>query len=105
MHRAASSLFMAALILCFAARIFKGNRKNLIRAHIITGALSIAILIVNMFTMLLDTAAIKYIGFLLIFISIAITGFIIKKNRKLYRKLHILSTVLFPVYLILIIIF
>lgn len=105
MHKIACFLFMAALILCFAARIFKKNRRSLIKAHIISGALSLLISIANMSIKIFSTAALKYIGFLLIFISIAITGNMIRRNRRLYRKLHIISTILFPIYLILIIIF
>ena len=42
---------------------------------------------------------IKYIGFSVIMIAIAITGMIMKKDYKLYRKLHIIFTIGFFVYL------
>ena len=38
---------------------------------------------------------IKYIGFTIIMILIGITGYLIKKNPRIYRKLHFIFTILF----------
>ena len=42
---------------------------------------------------------IKYIGFTIIMILIGLSGYLINKNPKLYRKVHIVFTILFFVYL------
>ena len=42
---------------------------------------------------------VKYIGFNIIMIIIGITGLLMKKNYKLYKKIHIIFTALFFVYL------
>lgn len=42
---------------------------------------------------------VKYIGFNIIMIIIGITGLLMEKNYKLYKKIHIIFTALFFVYL------
>ena len=46
---------------------------------------------------------IKYIGFTLVMLSIGITGYLSIKRRGISRKLHIVSTIGFFVYLFLVV--
>ena len=99
MERISSLFFMVALVLYYIPKIFKVRKFNYIKAHIITGSISIIAMVIALISKIGQTDFVKYIGFTIIMISIGVTGYLIKKSPKLYRKLHTAFTVSFFVYL------
>ena len=99
MHRISSSLFMIALILYYVPTLLKIKKGKFIKLHIITGAISILAMLVAAITKIGQPDFIKYIGFSIIMILIGLSGYLIKKNPKFYRRLHLILTILFFVYL------
>lgn len=100
MERISSSLFMLALVLYYIPKLFKLKKSKYIKAHIVIGSISILAMILAFAQRVGQADFIKYMGFSTIMILIGVTGYLIKKNAKLYRKLHIVFTILFFVYLI-----
>lgn len=99
MERISSTLFMVALILYYVPKAFKMKKKKYLKAHIIIGGISIVAMILALIERIGQVDFIKYIGFTIIMILIGLSGYLINKNAKLYRKVHIVFTILFFVYL------
>ncbi|CUO96490.1 hypothetical protein H8S10_04860 [Clostridium sp. NSJ-49] len=99
MERISSSFFMLALILYYIPKILKIRKNKYIKAHIAIGSVSILAMIIALIQKFGQPDFIKYIGFSIIMILIGLTGYFFKNNPKLYRKLHIIATLSFFVYL------
>ena len=99
MERISSTLFMVALILYYVPKAFKVKKKKYLKLHIIIGGISIVAMILALIERIGQVDFIKYIGFTIIMILIGLSGYLINKNPKLYRKVHIVFTILFFVYL------
>lgn len=99
MERISSSLFMVSLILYYVPKVLRFKKTIYIKAHITIGAISILAMFIALIQRIGQADFIKYIGFTIIMILIGITGYLIKKNPRIYRKLHFIFTILFFVYL------
>ncbi|MBC5629353.1 hypothetical protein H8S20_10670 [Clostridium sp. NSJ-6] len=99
MERISSSFFMLALLMYYIPKIFKLKKSRYVKLHIFTGSISIITMITAFVLKIGQDDFIKYIGFSIIMILIGITGYLFKKNPRLYRKLHIISTISFFAYL------
>lgn len=99
MERISSLFFMVALILYYIPKILKVKKSRYVKIHIFTGSISIIAMIIALILKIGQADFIKYIGFSIIMILIGATGYFFKKNPKLYRKLHVISTISFFVYL------
>ena len=73
--------------------------KVYLKTHIILGAISVVAMIGELINRIGQEGFIKYIGFSVIMLGIGITGVVMKNNYKLYKKLHIIFTIGFFVYL------
>ena len=83
----------------YIPKIFKLKKSRYVKLHIFTGSISIITMITAFVLKIGQDYFIKYIGFSIIMILIGITGYLFKKNPRLYRKLHIISTISFFAYL------
>ncbi len=99
MERISSSFFMLALIMYYIPKILKVKKSKYVKVHIFIGSISIIAMIVGLISKFGQDDFLKYIGFSIIMILIGITGYFFKNNPKLYRKLHVISTISFFVYL------
>ena len=99
MERISSSFFMLALIMYYIPKILKVKKSKYVKIHISTGSISIIAMIMALVLKIGQDDFVKYIGFNIIMILIGITGYLFKNNPRLYRKLHIISTISFFVYL------
>ena len=99
MERISSMLFSIALIVYYLPKILKIKSRKYVKAHIFIGSISILAMIVEVITKIGQADFIKYLGFSFIMIMIGLTGYLIKKKPKLYRRLHLIFTILFFVYL------
>lgn len=99
MERLSSTFFMVALILYYVPKNFKMKKKIYLKAHIITGLISIMAMIFAFIKRIGQADFIKYIGFTIIMILIGLSGYFINKNSKLYRNMHIVFTITFFGYL------
>lgn len=99
MERISSMFFCLSLIVYYVLKLFKVKRKIYLKAHIMLGTVSVLAMVVELINRFGEEGFIKYIGFAAVMIAIGITGMIMKKNYKLYKKLHIIFTIGFFVYL------
>lgn len=105
MARISSAFFIISLLGYYILKLLNFKRGNVVKFHVITGW--IAILLMGLATIMKfgQTDIIKYIIFTLIMSFIGISGFLTNKINMKYKKAHIYSTILFFIYLVLIIIF
>lgn len=99
MERIASIFFCLSLVIYHMLRLFKIKKSTCIKAHIVLGSISILSMICELILRIGQEGFVKYIGFNVIMITIAITGIWMKRNYKLYKKLHVIFTFLFFIYL------
>ena len=99
MERISSNLFMLALLIYYIPRLFKIKKFNFIKAHIVIGTASVIAMCIALIQKIGQADFIKYIGFALIMIAIGVTGYFSRGKRGIGRKLHIVSTIGFFVYL------
>lgn len=102
MERIASMFFCLSLVIYHVLRLFKIKKSTCIKVHIVLGSISIFAMICELVLRIGQEGFVKYIGFniiMIIMIIIGITGLLMKKNYKLYKKIHIIFTALFFVYL------
>ncbi|WP_294174273.1 hypothetical protein [uncultured Clostridium sp.] len=99
MERLSSTLFMLALILYYVPKALKVKKKKYLKLHIVIGGISIIAMVLALVERIGQPDFIKYVGFTIIMILIGVSGYLIKKNPKLYRKLHTVFTIVFFVYL------
>lgn len=99
MERIASMFFCLSLVVYHVLRLFKIKKSTCIKVHIVLGSISIFAMICDLVLRIGQEGFVKYIGFNIIMIIIGITGLLMKKNYKLYKKIHIIFTALFFVYL------
>ena len=105
MERLAHPFFMLALILYYIPKCFKVKKSIYVKMHIAAGSISIAAILLGFINKIGTEDFLKYLGFSAIMLTIGISGYCIKKNYKLNRKIHIGGTISFFVYLAGIIIF
>ena len=100
MERVSSLLFMGSLLIYYIPKFLRIKKINFRKAHIVFGGMSVIAMCVALIQKVGSEDFIKYIGFTLIMLAIGITGYFFKENRKgVTRKLHIISTIGFFVYL------
>ncbi len=99
MERISSSLFMLALLFYYIPKVFKLKMSKFIKVHIAIGTVSVIAMCMALIQRIGNVDFIKYIGFSLIMIAIGVTGYFSTRKRGLGRKLHIVSTIGFFVYL------
>ncbi|NLK94834.1 MAG: hypothetical protein GX275_06545 [Clostridiales bacterium] len=99
MERISSMFFLISLLIYFIPKLFKVKKSKYINLHIGAGIISLIAMILALVKRIGQYDFIKYCGFTAIILFIAITGFLIKKNPRIYRILHIILTILFFVYL------
>lgn len=99
MERISSNLFMLALLIYYIPKLFKIKKFNFIKAHIVIGTVSVIAMCIALIQKIGQADFIKYIGFTLIMVAIGVTGYFSIGKRGLGRKLHIVSTIGFFVYL------
>ena len=99
MERISSMFFCLSLIVYYGLKLFKVKRKIYLKAHIILGSVSVLAMVGALINRFGQEGFIKYIGFAAIMIAIGVTGMIMKKNYKLYKKVHIILTIGFFIYL------
>ncbi|EKY22758.1 hypothetical protein [Clostridium celatum] len=99
MERISSMFFCLSLLVYYILKLFKVKRKVYVKTHIFLGVISVAAMIAELILRIGQEGFIKYIGFAAIMAAIGVTGAIMKKNYKLYKKLHIIFTISFFVYL------
>ena len=93
MERIASMFFSLSLIVYYVLKLLKVKRKVYLKAHIILGTISILAMLGELINRFGEQGFIKYIGFSVIMITIGVTGIIMKRNYRLYKKLHIIFTI------------
>ena len=99
MERISSMFFCLSLIIYYILKLLKVKKKVYVKTHIILGAISVVAMIGELINRIGQEGFIKYIGFSVIMLGIGITGVVMKSNYKLYKKLHIIFTIGFFVYL------
>ena len=99
MERISSMFFCLSLIVYYVLKLLKVKRKVYLKAHIILGTISILAMLGELINRFGEQGFIKYIGFSVIMITIGVTGIIMKRNYRLYKKLHIIFTIGFFIYL------
>lgn len=99
MERIASMFFSLSLIVYYVLKLLKVKRKVYLKAHISLGTISILAMLSELINRFGQEGFIKYIGFSVIMITIGVTGIIMKRNYKLYKKIHIIFTIGFFIYL------
>ncbi|MEG0707014.1 MAG: hypothetical protein RR915_04625 [Cellulosilyticaceae bacterium] len=97
--RLSSVFFLLALAAYYLPKAFKRYNTLYRMLHIVMGSLSAGLMLVMACTQIGTPSGMKYIGFAIIMIGISITGIGILKNKLSMRKLHIISTLGFFVYL------
>ena len=99
MERISSMFFCLSLIVYYILKFLKVKKKVYVKTHIILGSISVVAMIGELINRIGQEGFIKYIGFSVIMLGIGITGVVMKNNYKLYKKLHIIFTIGFFVYL------
>ena len=99
MERISSMFFCLSLIFYYILKFLKVKKKVYVKTHIILGSISVVAMIGELINRIGQEGFIKYIGFSVIMLGIGITGVVMKNNYKLYKKLHIIFTIGFFVYL------
>ena len=89
MERISSMFFCLSLIVYYGLKLFKVKRKIYLKAHIILGSVSVLAMVGELINRFGQEGFIKYIGF----------AAIMMKNYKLYKKVHIILTIGFFIYL------
>lgn len=105
MERLAHPFFMMALILYYVPKCFKMKKSIYVKMHIVAGSISIAAILYGFINKIGTDDFLKYLGFAIIMLAIGISGYLIKKNYNLNRRIHIGATISFFLYLAGIIIF
>lgn len=99
MSRISSMFFILALILYYVPKVFKIKNKIFSKIHIVAGLISIVSMLIAFALTIGGDDFIKYLGFSTIMIGIGVSGYLIRKNELLNRKLHLTFTLAFFVYL------
>lgn len=99
MERISSMFFCLSLLIYYILKLFKVKRRIYVKTHIFLGTVSVIAMIAELVIRIGQEGLVKYIGFTAIMIAIGITGAFMKRNYKLYKKLHIIFTIAFFVYL------
>ena len=99
MERISSMFFCLSLLIYYILKLFKVKRCIYIKSHMLLGAISVIAMASQLFFKIGQEGFIKYIGFTTIMLAIGITGAFMKRNYRLYKKLHIIFTISFFIYL------
>ena len=99
MERISSMFFCLSLLIYYILKLFKVKKSICVKSHIVLGSISVLAMIAEFILRIGQEGFIKYIGFAVIMIVIGITGVMMKNNYKLYKKIHIIFTIGFFVYL------
>ena len=99
MERISSMFFCLSLLIYYILKLFKVKKSICVKKQIVLGSISVFAMIDEFILRIGQEGFIKYIGFAVIMIVIGITGVMMKNNYKLYKKIHIIFTIVFFVYL------
>lgn len=99
MERISSMFFCLSLLIYYILKVFKVRKCIYIKVHMFLGSISVIAMITALFMRIGQDSLLKYIGFTAIMLSIGITGAFMKKNYELCKKLHVIFTIAFFVYL------
>lgn len=105
MARISSVFFMISLLVYYVGKLLNKKKKRYVSFHIITGFISVFVMLLASITTLGQTDFLKYAIFAIIMLGIGITGYLTYKVNMKYKKIHINTMVVFFIYLALIIIF
>ncbi|MGL5415063.1 MAG: hypothetical protein ACRDAU_05340 [Clostridium sp.] len=105
MSRISSIFFIISLLSYYILKTWKKRRDTFLNIHIGSGIISGVIMgIVFIQSLLSKENILKYFGFTIIIVLIITTGFL-RKNNYRYKKWHIITMIMFFIYLIFIIVF
>lgn len=96
--------FFAALLVYY---VFKGIGKKtslIVNLHIILGTLSVIGMFYETMMKIGTESFLRYVGFSFVMLAIAGTGYLTIKNGRSSIKWHIISTISFFIYLIIVIV-
>ncbi len=96
--------FFAALLVYYIPKMFGKKTRLIVNLHIILGSLSVLGMLYETMMKFGTDKFLKYLGFSCIMLAIAETGYSITKNGKPSVKWHIIATLSFFAYLVLIIV-
>ena len=99
MERISSMFFCLSLLTYYLLKLFKVKKSIYLKAHIALGSISVLAMIAELILRIGQEGFIKYIGFAVIMIIIGATGVMMKNNYKLYKRIHIIFTIGFFIYL------
>lgn len=105
MSRISSMFFILALMVYYMPKFLGKKNKTFIKIHIACGIISTIAMGIAFVQAVGTTELLKYVGFTIIMLAITVTGYLIKKKSCVYRRLHIVATLLFFIYLVGIIVF
>lgn len=95
--------FFAALLVYYISKALAKKTKLTVNLHIILGSLATVGMLYETVVKFGTESFLKYFGFSCIMLAIVGTGCLTIKNKKLNIRWHIISTISFFIYLILII--
>ena len=96
--------FFAALLVYYIPKLFGKKTKLIVNLHIILGSLSVVGMLYETIMKIGTDSFLQYAGFSGVMLAIAWTGYLITKYGKPMVKWHIIATLSFFAYLMLIII-
>lgn len=96
--------FFSALLVYYIPKMLGKKTRLIVNLHIILGSLSVLGMLYETLMKFGTDKFVKYLGFSCVMLAIATTGYLITKNGKKSIKWHILATLSFFVYLVLIIV-
>ncbi|MEF9935070.1 MAG: hypothetical protein RR898_07025 [Clostridium sp.] len=99
MTRLSSIFFLIALLAYYLPVVFKCKRSIYGKIHVYSGIASLITMVIAVLMAIGTDSFLKNLGFAIILAIIVITGFLLKDKKGIYRKLHIISTIGFFIYL------
>ncbi|MDO4924161.1 MAG: hypothetical protein Q3980_00680 [Turicibacter sp.] len=96
--------FFAALLVYYIPKAFGKKTKLTVNLHIILGSLAVIGMLYETAMKIGTESFLKYAGFSCVMLAIAGTGYLITKNGRSSVKWHILATISFFTYLMMIIV-
>ena len=104
MCRISSVFFLLSLIFYYVPKALKLKKFKFVKVHIFLGSISVIAMCSALIEKIGQQDFLKYIGFSIVMLLIGISGYLTIKNRKKFRKLHIMSMLSFFIYLVTIIV-
>lgn len=99
------SCFFGALLVYYIPKAFGKKSPTIVKLHILLGCLAVLGMILETIQKIGQDSFLKYIGFSIVMIAIALTGFLYERKGKTFKWWHIGAMASFFIYLAGIIIF